>query len=100
MEINPQQVGDPKENIDVDKPTKSKIEKFRKKLSEILYRDLIKRAEVEFENQELPPKSKLILIIYSYINKFTIETLTKMLRSYLERKRVVDKILENIIVYF
>lgn len=76
------------------------IEKQRKRLAEILYKDLVKRSEVELGEQKLPPKSKIIQMIYSYINQFTKKTLNQMIGTYSKRKTIVDGIIDSIVAYF
>lgn len=77
-----------------------KIEDLKKKLGEVLYRDVEKEAETALGGQQLPPKDKMIQMIFSYINQFTEETLRRMLASYSQRSKVVQELIDNIVAYF
>lgn len=86
--------------MDIDVKQNKVIERLRKKLAEILYNDLVKRSKTELGNQELPAKSRIIQMIYTYINQFTKETLNDMVLSFSKRKSVVDELIDSLIIYF
>lgn len=89
-----------KEPVKAEADLNEAIEGLKKKLGEVLYRDVEKKAETALGGQALPPKHKLIQLIYSYINQFTEETIKKMLASYSQRNKLVDELIDGIVAYY
>lgn len=87
----------------VKEPTKTDlnenvIESLKKKLGEVLYKDVEKKAETV--GGQVPPKDKMIQMIFSYLNQFTEDTMKKMIASYSTRAKLVEELVDNIVAYF